>query len=68
MVIKQGVKKKIIAASVIPKQTYDSMKRITDHIIALEVPEEFISVSQFYKEFDQVSDNEVLSILNKYNN
>ncbi|MEX1053698.1 MAG: phosphoribosyltransferase family protein [Nitrosopumilaceae archaeon] len=65
---KQGVKKKIIAVPVIPKQTYDAMKRITDHIIALEVPEEFISVSQFYKEFDQVSDNEVLSILNKYNN
>lgn len=65
---KQSVKKKIIAVPVIPKQTYDSMKRISDHIIALEVPEEFISVSQFYKEFDQVSDNEVLLILNKYNN
>jgi len=65
---KQGVKKKIIAAPVIPKQTYDSMRGIADSIIALEIPEEFMSVSQFYKEFDQISDDEVLSILNRYNN
>jgi len=65
---KQGVKKKIIAVPVIPKQTYDSMRRIADSIIALEIPEEFISVSQFYKEFDQISDDEVSSILNRYNN
>ncbi|MGQ0637874.1 MAG: phosphoribosyltransferase [Nitrososphaerota archaeon] len=65
---KQSVKKKIIAVPVIPKQTYDSMRRIADSIIALEIPEEFVSVSQFYKEFDQISDDEVLSILNRYNN
>lgn len=64
----QGVKKTIIAVPVIPKQTYDHIRKITDYIIALEIPEEFISVSQFYKEFDQISDDEVLSILKKYNN
>ena len=47
-------------------QTYEELQKYVDMIFALEIPTEFFSVGQFYKEFDQVSDNEVIAILEKF--
>jgi predicted phosphoribosyltransferase len=62
------VKRIILAVPVIPRNTYEEMKSLVDTIVALEIPVEFYAVGQFYKEFDQVSDKEVMTILNKFKN
>ena len=58
----------ILAAPVIPLDTYEEIKPLVDTIVALEIPEKFYAVGQFYKEFEQVSDEEVITILNKFKN
>lgn len=56
----------ILAIPVIPKDTLEKLKPLVDSLIFLDVPEEFYAVGQFYKEFDQVSDEEVISVLSNY--
>jgi putative phosphoribosyl transferase len=60
------VKRIILAVPVIPLNTYKEMKPLVDAIVTLEIPVEFYAVGQFYKEFDQVSDKEVMTILDKF--
>jgi predicted phosphoribosyltransferase len=62
------VNKIILAVPVIPADTYEKMKSLVDDIITLQIPTEFYAVGQFYDEFDQVSDEEVMTILNKFKN
>lgn len=56
----------ILAVPVIPNSTYDLIKRFGVQVVAVEIPEEFSAVGQFYKKFDQVSDQTVIDILAKY--
>jgi predicted phosphoribosyltransferase len=65
---KRKVSKIILAIPVIPIDTYEKMKPLVDDIVTLQIPTEFYAVGQFYDEFDQVSDEEVISILNKFKN
>ena len=60
------VKRIILAVPVIPLNTYKEMKPLVDAIVTLEIPVKFYAVGQFYKEFDQVSDKEVMTILDKF--
>ena len=57
------VNRVILAIPVIPASTFEEMKPLVDDIVTLEIPTEFNAVGQFYKEFDQVSDREVMTIL-----
>ncbi len=65
---KRKVNKIVLAVPVIPFDTYKKMKLLVDNIVILQIPTEFYAVGQFYDEFDQVSDEEVMSILNKFKN
>lgn len=64
-----GTKKKdkhiIIAVPVIAKDTFDRLQSQGENIIALIVPKTFQSVGQFYREFPQVDDEEVIHLLDK---
>lgn len=53
----------VVAAPVMPADTYEEMSRLADRIVALEVPEEFYAVGQFYADFTQVSDEEAEALL-----
>src|SRR3989338_2719410 len=64
--LQKQVKEIILAAPVIPFVTQEIIKQFGIQIIALEVPIEFSSVGQFYRSFDQVPDQIVVSILEKY--
>ena len=66
--VKHKVNKIILAIPVIPSDTYEKMKPLVDNIVTLQIPKEFYSVGQFYEEFDQVSDKEVMAILNRFKN
>lgn len=59
----QNIKKIILAIPVIPMDTFKKIKSMVDFVIALETPTEFSAVGQFYEEFDQISDEEVIKIL-----
>jgi putative phosphoribosyl transferase len=57
-------KKVIVALPVAPEDTVQKLKKEADEVIVLSSPEPFFSISQFYKDFPQLSDEEVLKILN----
>lgn len=62
----QNIKKVILAIPVIPQDTLQKIKPMMNSIITLETPKEFSSVGQFYEEFEQVSDEEVMNILSNF--
>ncbi|MGI0083091.1 MAG: phosphoribosyltransferase [Nitrosopumilaceae archaeon] len=63
---KHNPKKIVVAAPVMPAETYEQLKKMSDSVISLLIPTAFHSVSEFYEKFKQVSDDEVVSILSKY--
>ena len=65
---KRKVRRIILAVPVIPLDTYEKIKPMVDAIVVIEIPTEFYAVGQFYKEFDQVTDKEVMILLNNFEN
>jgi predicted phosphoribosyltransferase len=53
----------ILAVPVVAADTVQKLKHEVDKIIFLDAPEDFHAVGQFYKIFDQVSDDEILTLL-----
>jgi predicted phosphoribosyltransferase len=50
----------------VPVAAPDSLERVrpyADEVVCLEAPEEFFAVGQFYREFGQVEDDEVVDLL-----
>ena len=50
----------------VPVAAPDSLERVrplADEVVCLEAPEEFYAVGQFYRDFPQVEDDEVVAIL-----
>lgn len=54
----------IVVVPVIAKESLDEIKKIADSVVYLEAPEVFLSLSEFYQEFEPVSDEEIGKILN----
>ena len=59
----QGAKQIIFAAPVASTNAFGRLEREYDQIIALEVPSDFRAVGQFYLDFNQVEDMEVVRAL-----
>lgn len=55
--------KTILAVPVIAKDIYNRLKSEVDKIIALNIPDSFGAVGEFFREFPQVTDEEVKNIL-----
>ncbi len=53
----------VIALPVGPEDTIRELSSMADEVICLKVPPFFSAVSQFYIEFDQVGDEEVIEVL-----
>jgi putative phosphoribosyl transferase len=53
----------VMAIPVAPPGTLESFRGEADQIVCLAVPELFQSVGQFYQDFAQVSDAEVVRLL-----
>lgn len=53
----------VVAAPVMPPDTFDDMQRLADHVVALMVPPDFYAVGQFYSDFTQVTDEEAEACL-----
>lgn len=59
----EKAKKAILAIPVIPRDTLFNIKEYFDRIIVLSIEENFYAVGQFYCEFPQVEDEEVIQLL-----
>jgi predicted phosphoribosyltransferase len=58
----------IVAVPVAPKDTFDKLKEEekVDDVVVLQSPLVFSAVGAFYEDFSQVSDEQVIEIMNKY--
>jgi len=56
-------KKLVGAVAVASAQAARAVRQETDAMVCLNVPAEFYAVGQFFKEFEQVSDEDVIKIL-----
>lgn len=54
-----------LALPVGPPETFARLKKEVDALIYLEAPVDFAAVGQFYRDFNQVGDDEVVEILNR---
>lgn len=59
----EGAKKIVVAVPVAPPDTIEEMKYIADEVICPSTPANFYAIGQFYEDFSQVEDNEVLKLL-----
>jgi predicted phosphoribosyltransferase len=53
----------ICAVPVAPPDTLDKVAELADEVVCLTAPEDFRAVGQFYEDFPQVEDEEVMRIL-----
>lgn len=53
----------ILAVPVAPQEILHKISNEVDEIVCLDSPEDFYAVGQFYEHFNQVSDEEVLKVL-----
>jgi len=66
LAIKHMVPEKIIlAVPVSPVDTANKFREEIDEFICLQEPPDFFAVGQYYYNFDQVTDEEVISLLNR---
>ncbi len=62
---KESVAKLVVALPVGPPETVSVLRQMVDDIICLETPPGFMAVGQYYLDFKQVSDDEVVDLLRK---
>jgi predicted phosphoribosyltransferase len=55
--------KLVAAVPVAPPDTLRNVEKLADETVCLEVPEYFMAVGQFYADFPQVEDEEVIALL-----
>jgi predicted phosphoribosyltransferase len=57
----------VLAVPVAPPDTIEKLKNEADVVICLSSPVMFFAVGQFYRDFDQVTDDEVIAALHSNN-
>lgn len=55
--------KLIVATAVVPPETLRRIKEEADEVVCLAVPDVFYAIGSFFQDFSQVSDEEVVAIL-----
>lgn len=63
---KRKPKELVLAVPVAPPETIRQLLKEVDTLICLETPEDFGAIGYFYRDFRQVSDREVIDILNRF--
>jgi len=60
---KAGAARVVMAVPVAPRQARAMLEREADQLVVLATPDPFFAVGQWYEDFDQVTDQEVVSLL-----
>jgi len=62
---RQGNPRRVIGAIPVgPRSTVEEARKLVDQLIVLRIPDPFYAVGNFYRDFEQVEDREVLQYLN----
>jgi putative phosphoribosyl transferase len=64
---KAGAAKIVIAVPVAPQDTIAELQDEADAIVCLDTPSPFLAVGAHYREFRQLSDDDVIAILSRHN-
>jgi putative phosphoribosyl transferase len=56
----------VIAVPVAPPQVIPELEKVADEVVALLQPPGFRSVGQYYDDFEQVEDSEVIAVIKKF--
>jgi putative phosphoribosyl transferase len=59
-------KELVLAVPVAPPETIEHLRKEADTLICLETPEPFGAIGYFYRDFRQVSDQEVVAVLKRF--
>jgi putative phosphoribosyl transferase len=59
----RGASKVVLAVPVAPVQSLDKLREDADRIVVLATPEPFLAVGEWYRVFDQTTDDEVVEML-----
>ena len=62
----QRVRKMVVAVPVGPRETILKLETVADDVAVLQAPLIFGAVGEFYQDFSQVTDDEVVEIMRKY--
>lgn len=62
----QKISKIIVAVPVGPRDTISRLKTVADDVVVLQAPFLFEAVGEFYEDFSQVIDDEVVETMRKY--
>jgi putative phosphoribosyl transferase len=61
----EKIAKLVVALPVSPADTADELKGVSDEFISLETHADFLAVGNYYQDFTQVSDEEVVDLLER---
>ncbi len=59
----QGADRVVLAVPVAPPSSVPKLAREADEVVVLETPEPFFAVGEWYRRFDQTTDDEVIAAL-----
>lgn len=62
---KMNARKIIVAVPVVGRSEYEKFSKIVDRVIALTIPENFRAIGEFYQNFDQVEESDVIQLLER---
>jgi predicted phosphoribosyltransferase len=62
---KRGANCLTVAIPVGPSSTIKSLKQLANRVVCLFAPESFSAIGEFYRDFNQTSDEEVIELLQK---
>ena len=60
-----AVRRLVVAVPVAPPDTAETLSATVDELVCLATPPEFRAVGQFYKNFEQTTDEEVITLLDR---
>jgi putative phosphoribosyl transferase len=59
----RGARRVVVAVPVAPRETLQEIQALADQVVALEVPATFFAIGEFYVDFTQTSDEEVMDLV-----
>ena len=62
---RRGVRRVILAVPVAPQETMDELKPLVDEYVVLATPSPFYAVGNFYEDWPQVTDEQVITALRR---
>jgi len=63
---RRGPRRIILATPVAPPETLERLAELADEVVCLAAPEGFFGVGQFYRNFHQLDDDEVVRVLAEF--